>query len=203
MDTPCWQVGLTGGIGSGKSTVAAMLADCGATIIDADRIARELTAPGGAAMPAIAAAFGPELVAADGALDRARMRTLAFTQPEARQRLEAIIHPLVGQETGRQAPPARAPGAAPGVPGPPLAGESGHWRRRVEAGLVVGWREGPPVGGVVGPNHLPPAAGRGPLARQASRSQRRACADLVVYNDGLSLDALRSQVSLAARRFGL
>lgn len=203
MDTPCWQVGLTGGIGSGKSTVAAMLADCGATIIDADRIARELTAPGGAAMPAIAAAFGPELVAADGALDRARMRTLAFTQPEARQRLEAIIHPLVGQETERQALQARAQGARLVVHDIPLLVESGHWRRRLDAVIVVDCREDTQIERVVARNHLSPAAVRDILAAQANRSQRRACADLVVYNDGLSLDALRSQVSLAARRFGL
>lgn len=203
MDKHCWQVGLTGGIGSGKSTVAAMLADCGATIIDADRIARELTAPGGAAMPAIAAAFGPELMAADGALDRARMRTLAFTQPEARQRLEAIIHPLVGQETERLALQARAQGARLVVHDIPLLVESGHWRRRLDAVIVVDCREDTQIERVVARNQLSPAAVRDILAAQASRSQRRACADLVMYNDGLSLDALRSQVSLAARRFGL
>ena len=96
------RIGLTGGIGSGKSTVAAMLVAQGATLIDTDGIARALASPGGAAMPAIAATFGPELVAADGGLDRARMRTLAFGHPEIKRKLESILHPLIGQECERQ-----------------------------------------------------------------------------------------------------
>lgn len=97
------RIGLTGGIGSGKSTVAAMLVEQGAALIDADAISRACTAAGGAALPAIAREFGPQLIAADGALDRAAMRELVFRDPGARQRLEAIVHPLVGAETERQA----------------------------------------------------------------------------------------------------
>ena len=101
-------IGLTGGIGSGKSTVAGMLAERGAAVIDADAISRATTAPGGAALPAIAQVFGPTLIGTDGALDRAAMRELVFRDASARQRLEAIIHPLVGQETDRQAQQALA-----------------------------------------------------------------------------------------------
>ena len=104
------RLGLTGGIGSGKSTVAQMLLQCGAVLIDADQLARHVTGPGGAAMAAIAQVFGPEYVDANGALDRQRMRTLAFSQPASRQQLEAIIHPLVGQLTGAQVDAAVAAG---------------------------------------------------------------------------------------------
>src|ERR1700741_3029271 len=94
------RIGLTGGIGSGKSTVAAMLVDSGATLIDTDAIARAITQPGGAAMPAVEAAFGPSVIAADGSMDRARMRELVFAAPSAKQRLEGIPHPLIGPEYG-------------------------------------------------------------------------------------------------------
>ena len=99
---PPLHLGLTGGIGSGKSTVAALLATHGAAIIDADAISRATTAAGGTALPAIAAAFGPQSIGADGALDRATMRAQVYGNPGARQRLEAIIHPLVSQEIERQ-----------------------------------------------------------------------------------------------------
>ncbi|MDF3823014.1 dephospho-CoA kinase [Leptospira sp. 96542] len=93
------RLGLTGGIGSGKSTVAAMLAQRGAVVIDADAISRATTSPGGAAIEALRAAFGPQAITAEGALDRARMRQLAFAEPSVRRRLEAIVHPLVQAQT--------------------------------------------------------------------------------------------------------
>ena len=102
------RIGLTGGIGSGKSTVLQMLVARGAAAIDADAIARSVTAPGGAAIAQVAATFGPEFVAADGSMDRDRMRQLAYTQPESRKKLEAIVHPLVGAEIARPAPAARS-----------------------------------------------------------------------------------------------
>ncbi|MBI3100456.1 MAG: dephospho-CoA kinase [Burkholderiales bacterium] len=198
-----WQVGLTGGIGSGKSTVAAMLEACGAAVVDADQISRQLTAANGAALPAIAQAFGPSLIAADGALDRARMRGLIFRQPQARQQLEAIIHPLVGQETARQAQAAMAQGRRMVVYDIPLLVESGRWRRQLDAVIVVDCREQTQIDRVVARNQLSPDAVRGIMAAQASRSQRRACADVVLFNDAIPLPRLQAQVSLVARRFGL
>ena len=206
MTTPrssAWQVGLTGGIGSGKSTVAAMLEACGAAVVDADQISRQLTAANGAALPAIAQAFGPSLIAADGALDRARMRELIFRQPQARQQLEAIIHPLVGQETTRQAQAAMAQGRRMVVYDIPLLVESGRWRRQLDAVIVVDCREQTQIDRVVARNQLSPDAVRDIMAAQASRSQRRACADVVLFNDAILLPRLQAQVSLVARRFGL
>ncbi len=206
MTTPrssAWQVGLTGGIGSGKSTVAAMLEACGAAVVDADQISRQLTAANGAALPAIAQAFGPSLIAADGALDRARMRGLIFRQPQARQQLEAIIHPLVGQETARQAQAAMAQGRRMVVYDIPLLVESGRWRRQLDAVIVVDCREQTQIDRVVTRNQLSPDAVRGIMAAQASRRQRRACADVVLFNDAIPLPRLQAQVSLVARRFGL
>ena len=101
-------IGLTGGIGSGKSTVAAMLVGLGAVLVDTDAIAHGLTAPGGAALPALQQLFGDDIVAQDGAMDRARMRALAFADAGARQRLEAVLHPMIGVEAERQAARARA-----------------------------------------------------------------------------------------------
>ena len=104
-------IGLTGGIGSGKSTVAGLLVAQGAALVDTDAIARALTAPGGAAMPAIGEAFGAQMVSSDGALDRDRMRALAFADPLARKRLEAIIHPLIGDQARQAADAAERSGA--------------------------------------------------------------------------------------------
>ena len=122
------RLGLTGGIGSGKSTVGHMLQDRGATVIDADAIARSVTAPQGAAMPAIARTFGPDFVDAHGGLDRERMRAHVFAHATAKQTLEAIIHPLVAQETQRQVDQAIATGARVLVFDVPLLVESGRWR---------------------------------------------------------------------------
>ena len=122
------RIGLTGGIGSGKSTVARMLVGCGATLVDADAIARQVTASGGAAVKEIASQFGDDVITADGALDRDRMRQLAFNDPAARLRLEAIVHPLVGQETLRQAGQAVKAGSPCLVFDIPLLVESGRWR---------------------------------------------------------------------------
>ena len=121
------RIGLTGGIGSGKSTVAARLVERGAVLVDTDAISRALTATGGAALPAIAAAFGDRAIGADGALDRDHMRQLVFADPSARHRLEGILHPMIGAETQRQAALAAGRSIVFDVP---LLTESAHWRAR-------------------------------------------------------------------------
>ena len=197
------RLGLTGGIGSGKSTVATMLAECGACHIDADQIARALTAPGGAALPAIAQAFGAQVLDAQGALDRARMRALVFAQPQARARLEAIVHPLVGAESRRRTEQAMAEGVPLIVLDIPLLVESGRWPSELDQVAVVDCREATQIARVVQRSALAPEAVQAILAAQATRSARRAAADWVVYNDGLSLDDLRAQAGQIAAWFGL
>ena len=193
-------LGLTGGIGSGKSTVAHMLESHGAIVIDADAIARSVTAPGGAAMPAIAESFGPEFVTAQGALDRDRMRELVFRDPGAKQRLEAIVHPLVGHETARQTQTARDRGAPIIVFDVPLLVESAHWRQRVDRVLVVDCLESTQIQRVVARSGLEPAAVERIMAVQVSRAQRLQAADWVIYNEGLTLQALDQEVVTLVQR---
>ena len=138
MQAPIPRIGLTGGIGSGKSTVAQMLVARGAYLIDADAIARAVTLPGGAAIAPIAASFGAEYIAADGSLDRARMRQHVFAHPEAKQQIEAIIHPLVAQEGQRLAQLGIDAGAVALIYDIPLLVESGRWRKQLDAVWVAG-----------------------------------------------------------------
>jgi dephospho-CoA kinase len=197
------RIGLTGGIGSGKSTVLAMLQELGAAAIDADAISRATTAAGGAAIPRIAQQFGPEFVDADGALDRARMRERAYAHPQARRELELIIHPLVGAEIARQVEAALAAGARCIVFDIPLLVESGRWRRQLDRVLVVDCAPETQVARVVARSGLAPDDVRAIIAAQAARALRLAAADLVICNEGLSLAQLRNVVQQAARSFGL
>ena len=197
------RIGLTGGIGSGKSTVLAMLQALGAAAIDADAISRATTAAGGAAIPGIRAQFGPEFVTADGALDRDRMRERAYAEPEARHQLERIIHPLVGQEVARQADAALAAGARCIVFDIPLLVESGRWRQLVDRVLVVDCLPETQVARVTARSGLAPDEVRAIIAAQAPRPVRLAAADLVICNEGLTLEALQHEVAQAARSFGL
>lgn len=198
-----WRVGLTGGIGSGKSTVGGMLADLGAALIDADQIARALTSPGGLAMPAIAETFGSDFVDASGALDRARMRARAFSHPESRKQLEAIIHPLVAQETEAQARAAETAYRPLLVFDIPLLVESAHWPRKLNAVMVVDCPTETQIARVMARSALERSAVASIIASQATRQRRRAAADIVLYNDHLTLDALKAQVHMLARWFGL
>ncbi|HMA07664.1 MAG TPA: dephospho-CoA kinase [Ramlibacter sp.] len=197
------RVGLTGGIGSGKSTVLQMLAQLGAAVIDADAISRSTTAAGGAAIAAIARNFGSEFIAADGALDRDRMRELAYADPHARKRLEDIIHPLVGQESARQVQAALDAGVPCIVFDIPLLVESGRWRAQVDRVLVVDCSPETQVERVVARSGLQPQAIRAIMAAQAPRALRLAAADIVICNEGISLDQLRDIVVQTASSFGL
>ncbi|MEK8031979.1 dephospho-CoA kinase [Ideonella sp. DXS29W] len=194
------RIGLTGGIGSGKSTVAAALARRGALIVDTDLIARQLTAPQGAALPAIAEAFGSAMIGADGALDRARMRTEVFAQPAARQRLESILHPLIGQTALAQAGIAN-PGQ-PVVFDVPLLTESVHWRQRVDRVLLVDCDERLQLARVMRRSGWTEAEVLRVMAQQASRQARRAIADAVIVNEeGIDLAALDAQVGVLWSRW--
>lgn len=186
-----YKIGLTGGIGSGKTRVANLLAEWGAALVDTDAIAHALTAPGGEAMPALQAAFGPEAVGADGALDRAWMRELVFKQPEARARLEDILHPLIGAHTERAA--AQAQGAYL-VFVVPLLVESGRWRDRVDRICVVDCDPATQIARVQARSGLTVESIQRIMAAQAARATRLAAADDVIVNDGdTSAEQLRAR----------
>lgn len=197
------RLGLTGGIGSGKSTVAAMLAERGAALIDADAIARRTTAAGGSAIDALRQAFGPEFITPEGALDRERMRALAFSDPTARRRLEQIVHPLIGLETRRQSEAAIAAGRRCIVFDIPLLVESAHWRAALDRILVVDCSPDTQIQRVMQRNGLRRAEVESILASQASRLQRLRAADHVICNDGIPLPRLADLVRQLAGRFGL
>ena len=197
------RIGLTGGIGSGKSTVLAMLQELGAAAVDADAISRATTAAGGSAIPRVAQVFGPEFITSDGALDRMKMRERAYAEPDARRELEQIIHPLVSEEIARQVGAALAAGARCIVFDIPLLVESGRWRRQLDRVLVVDCEPETQVARVVARSGLSAEEVRAIIAAQAPRALRLAAADLVICNEGLTLEALRNEVEQAAASFGL
>jgi dephospho-CoA kinase len=195
------RVGLTGGLGSGKSTVAQMLAGCGAVVIDSDAISRQSTAPGGAAIALIAKQFGARFITPEGALDRDLMRQLVFSDAQAKKQLEAIVHPLVAEETDRQAAQA---GSACTVFDVPLLVESGRWRQRLDQVLVVDCSEATQISRVMARSGWTREAVEQVMAGQASRSRRLAAADVCICNDvSMSLPALAAMVRQLAQRFGL
>ncbi|MGV7208656.1 dephospho-CoA kinase [Oxalobacteraceae bacterium A2-2] len=189
MSAP-FSIGLTGGIGSGKSTVSALFAARGATIVDTDRIAHAMTAPHGPAMAAIASEFGQEFVAADGALDRARMRALVFADPQAKARLEGILHPAIRAAAAAEG---MAAGGSYVIYDVPLLVEAGNWRERVDRILVVDCPEELQLKRVLARSQLPETQVRAIMASQATRAQRLAAADDVVVNEA-GLDALPPQI---------
>ncbi|MEJ0003264.1 MAG: dephospho-CoA kinase [Pararobbsia sp.] len=191
-------IGLTGGIGSGKSLVADRFALHGATIVDADQIAHAVTAPGGAAMPAIEAAFGPEFVTADGALDRVRMRALVFSNSEAKHRLESITHPLIRAASEAAAQAASGPYRIFVVP---LLIESGDWKRRVDRVLVVDCSRETQIERVMKRNGFTREQVEAIIARQASRATRLAAADDVIDNDNTPVEAVHEQIDALHRRY--
>lgn len=203
MQRSLQRIGLTGGIGSGKSTVARVLVECGAALIDADAISRQLTAPGGAAISALASQFGPQIITAEGAMDRDRMRQLAFNDPALKKQLEAIIHPLISQESLRQSSAAVDAGCACIVFDIPLLVESGRWRQQLDRVLVVDCAEDTQIARVMARNGLTREGVEKIIAAQASRAQRLAAADICLFNEGLSLSALARLVRQLAPRFGL
>ena len=175
-----FSVGLTGGIGSGKTTVANLFAEQGASIIDTDAIAHALTAPGGLAIPIIREQFGDESINQDGSMNRAHMRERVFDDPSARKALEAILHPLIRQECERALAEAKGEYAIFVVP---LLVESPHWRKRVSRVLVVDCPEELQVRRVIERNGMSEEQALAIMAAQAKRSKRLAAADDVIVND--------------------
>jgi len=190
------RIGLTGGIASGKSTVAAGFAALGVPVIDTDEIARAVVRPGGAALPAVVEAFGADVLGVDGSLDRRRLRARVFTDPDARRRLEAILHPHI--EAATLAASDRARGAYQ-VLVVPLLIESG-FDRHVDRVLVVDCPEDLQRSRLLARDDEDPAQVERILAAQASRGQRLARADDVIDNAG-GLDAMRDAVAALHARY--
>lgn len=183
-------LGLTGGIGSGKTTIANILGELGAALIDTDVIAHQLTVPGGLAIPAILAQFGYELLTADGAMDRPAMRELVFSDPAQKHKLENILHPLIRQETEQAVSTATGSYLIFVVP---LLVESGKWKSRVDRVLVVDCDEETQIQRVMSRNSLNREQVQAIMHNQASRQQRLAAADDVIINQG-PLENIRAQV---------
>ena len=198
-----FRLGLTGGIGSGKSTVAQLLVNLGASLIDADAIAHSVTAPQGVAIAALEATFGAEYLTTAGALDRQKMRALAYADPAARQRLESILHPLIGQEIQNKATLAAQAGAPCIVFDIPLLVESATWRARLDHVLVVDCTPEVQVSRVMARSQLNASEVEKIIASQATRSRRLAAADSAIFNVGLTLEQLAEEVQEIAPLFGL
>jgi dephospho-CoA kinase len=190
-------VGLTGGIGSGKSIAAEEFARLGASVVDTDAIAHELTAAGGAAIAEVQRLFGKEIIGADGAMDRARVRARVFADPAAKKALEALLHPMIRDESLRRIAAAKGPYVLHVVP---LLVESGDYRTRVDRILVVDCPEALQLSRVRARSRLPEAEVRAILASQASRAERLAAASDVIDNSG-SIDALQKQVAALHQRY--
>ena len=192
------RIGLTGGIGSGKSTVANMLVGEGATLVDTDAIALELTQASGLAIAKLRDAFGDAAIDESGALARGYMRSLVFSDPQVRRKLEAILHPMIGAEAQRRAAAVQTGVVVFDVP---LLAESAHWRARVDRVLVVDCDEATQAERVMLRSSWERSAVEQVIGQQASRDARRRCADAVIFNQGLSIAELATEVHALWRRW--
>ena len=197
---PARHIGLTGGIGSGKSTVASFLAASGADIIDADAISRSTTGPGGRAMSAIGAHFGSDFVAQDGSLDREKMRARVFEQVQDKLVLESIVHPLVAQEIQRRIMTSPAHCLVFDIP---LLVESSHWRAQLDRIVVVDCSASTQIRRVERRNGWHRTQIEAVISNQCTRLQRLAVADTVLLNDIDDLNVLEGLVAQSAHQFGL
>ena len=198
--TPPLKLGLTGGIGSGKSTVATQLLRLGAHVIDADAISRATTQVGGAAMASIAQTFGQTFVAADGSMDRVKMRERVFSDPDARAKLEAIVHPLVAQTIRAEVAHAKASVLVFDVP---LLVESPHWRPQLDLLWVVDCSQTTQIDRIRARNGWDKDTALAVINSQSPRLTRAAAADAVLFNDGVDLIELACLVKQLANKFGL
>ena len=188
------RIGLTGGIGSGKSTLAQLLVARGVALIDADAVSRQLTAAGGAAMPDIKREFGPAFIAADGSLARDRMRELVFAQPEARLRLQALLHPRILSALLEQESLLINQGKPLVLLDIPLLVESAHWRQKLDRVLVVDCSTDTQIRRVMQRSGMTAEQVQGIMATQANRAQRLSAADWVIDNDSDDIGKLMRQV---------
>lgn len=193
-------VGLTGGIGSGKTTVAHMLAGCGATIIDADAISRSLTEAGGAALMPIKQLFGEEVIGADGALNRGAIREIVFAQPASRAKLEAIIHPLVQMRMSAAIQNAPTDVVVLDIP---LLVESPRWRKQIDLIVVVDCNVETQVSRVMQRNGWAASTIEAIIQSQATRGDRLKAADVVIFNEKSNLSILKNQVNSLGNQLGL
>lgn len=197
---PGFVVGLTGGIGSGKSAAASVFAELGAAVVDSDAIAHEFTACGGVAMAAIRSAFGAGVITEDGALDRVAMRRLIFADAAAKSRLEAILHPLIRAESQLRCATELAQGSPYVMLVVPLLVESGTYRNRLARVLVVDCSEATQVARVMQRNGLQREEVQRIMATQATRDERRMAADDSIDNDG-DIGRLRPQIEVLHRKY--
>lgn len=194
------RLGLTGGIGSGKSTVASFLRAQGASLLDADEISRQSTAAGGSAIPEIKRRFGDAFLTAEGALHRDRMRQHVFEHPEARRLLESIIHPRVHEAMEQQLQSSAARCVVFDVP---LLVESGRWRQQLDRIVVVDCTAETQVSRVMARNGWNRDQVDRVMAQQSPRMKRIACADAVVWNDGIELHELQHVIESLVQQLGL
>jgi dephospho-CoA kinase len=187
------RIGLTGGIGSGKSTFGAMLAARGFALIDADAVSRELTGVGGLAIAKVREAFGDSSIALDGSMDRDQMRTLVFSQPEAKARLETILHPLIRASIAEKLTAIKDKGEPLVILDIPLLVESSQWQGQLDGIVVVDCSEGRQLSRVMARNGWTQAQTKAVMASQASRQERLAVANWVIDNDSDDLSALQKQ----------
>jgi dephospho-CoA kinase len=197
------RVGLTGGIGSGKSTVAHFLAQAGATVVDADALSRATTAAGGSAIAPLRAAFGPGMITPDGALDRQQMRDTVFHNADARRLLESIVHPLVGEAIEAATQNAIDAGAACVVLDIPLLVESARWRPYLQRVVVVDCSTETQVARVMQRSGLTAEQVAAVIKSQAPRRLRLAAADHVIFNEGMTLLQLEALTAQLGAEFGL
>ena len=197
------RIGLTGGIGSGKSTVSAQLGQMGATIVDADAVSRSVTGSNGSAIPALTTAFGSSILSSNGALDRAQMRRLIYSNPASKIQLEAIVHPLVRTEIQRQSILAETNGARCIVFDIPLLLETAYWRRMLHRILVIDCTEETQISRVVQRDGLSAEQVQRVVLAQVSRLDRLQAADMALFNDGISPQILALRVQEIGAQFGL
>ncbi len=197
------RLGISGGIGSGKSTVSQLFARMGGTVIDLDAISRASTAVGGQAIPAVRATFGAEFIDSTGAMDRIKMRDLVFSDLQARSRLEAIVHPLIALEVGRLTENARQQGVACIVFDIPLLVESAHWRANLDRVVIVDCTVETQIQRVQARSGLSETEARNIIRAQSSRAHRLQAADAVIFNEGKNLLEIEREVKILGAQFGL